>query len=383
MPGPFDALKAIGNYLLPGNTPEEDAAQTAAATAAQANDPSFTGGWRGTANAAVGGLVNTVKNQLGLTPEAAARRADPVGHLTDNPMALITAYKTPEARMVGTDVFRKMVNDLPNSRLQQAGQEFADAYPRIAAHMEPMTGDPSGVAEGYINTPPGQVKYPMRTVITPAGVAKTSEPLLGPSLYTARAIMHHEGAHAAQALGNKDFNSLYSRANDVVGYDKNPFEQTARWAGMKATESPVLGEPVKGGWSGVDSIWGTPRPPNAITQLQDLSGPTFREQQDAISYDLQQHGISLDYSHPGGARQPDYKFRKWGSDAADPSNYLTPDQLPQPIQQALEKLKNFTDTRWQTSAGDPYFDHPQSAGPRSAIRDILQRRRDIPLQPPE
>lgn len=102
MPGPLDALKGLAaKFVLPSSTPEEDAAQTAQAESSQAHDPSFTQGWRGYVDSALGGLVGAVKDQFGIGEQAAARRADPLGYITAHPAAIAGTLAPGEAGLPG------------------------------------------------------------------------------------------------------------------------------------------------------------------------------------------------------------------------------------------------------------------------------------------
>lgn len=102
MSGPLYALKGLAaKFALPSSTPEEDTAQTAQAEASQAHDPSFTQGWRGYVDSALGGLVGAVKDEFGIGEQAAARRADPLGYITAHPAAIAGTLAPGEAGLPG------------------------------------------------------------------------------------------------------------------------------------------------------------------------------------------------------------------------------------------------------------------------------------------
>lgn len=185
-----------------------------------------------------------------------------------NPMAapLVSIFKNKAARMASTAEFLEQVKRLgPN--IGQAGEEFAEKYPRVAAHAWPME------ESGYHRYPPdtpaaadipyGKVerRIPIEFTDNPSGRASAK------SLPESRANMFHEGTHVAQALGNSKAVELYDEAERLLGYNHNPFEQTANYAGSKAAGFP------QGMMSRID------RPENAIKQLegyaQDL-GPTSK-----------------------------------------------------------------------------------------------------------
>lgn len=163
---------------------------------------------------------------------------------------LITIFKDAEGvpsaalRAEGTQKFVDMARTLPH-RMRAAAEQFAQDYPRVAAHMRPEYGLPpadSPRAAAYVQTPAGKVTEPMKTGFTHIGRHYTETPeSYEAGLNQARQMMYHEGTHAAQALGNKDFNELYGRANRLVGYDLNPFERTAERAGNRAVGSVTSG----------------------------------------------------------------------------------------------------------------------------------------------
>jgi hypothetical protein len=156
---------------------------------------------------------------------------------------LISIFKDAEGvpssalRQASTQTFKDMAASLPY-RMRGAAEQFAQDYPRVAAHMRPEYGLPpseSSKAAAYINTPPGKVLEPMKTGFTHIGRHFSENPTdYETGLNEARKMMYHEGTHAAQALGNRDFNDLYANANALVGYDLNPFERTAERAGFRA-----------------------------------------------------------------------------------------------------------------------------------------------------
>jgi len=156
---------------------------------------------------------------------------------------LVTIFKNAEGvpstamRESSTGVFREMARVLPH-RMRAAALQFAEDYPRIAAHMRPEYGLPPADApraSAYVATPAGKVTEPMKTGFTHIGRYYSETPQdYEVGLRAARDMMYHEGTHAAQALGNKDFNTLYGHANKLVGYDMNPFERTANRAGHRA-----------------------------------------------------------------------------------------------------------------------------------------------------
>ena len=170
---------------------------------------------------------------------------------------LISIYKDAEGvpsaafREMGTQRFIDRASQLPE-HLAKAAQEFAQDYPRVAAHMTPTMGEPPSTmsnAEAYVMHYPGQVKTPLVATWTPAG----EESINKRGIDEARRQMYHEGTHAAQHLGNKDFPELYVGANDMMGYELNPFELRANRAALRAQGNTL----TKGN-------------PTAIQQLKDI-----------------------------------------------------------------------------------------------------------------
>lgn len=155
---------------------------------------------------------------------------------------LISIYKTKAARQAGTKLFVDRALDSGSEALASAAQWFAERYPRVAAHMNlvpkpipnyvsPLSGEP---VAAHIRTPKGKVERPLDVEITQSGFDRMT-PTSGNTYQRQKAealnTLGHEGTHAAQALGNSDFNSLYNAMNMVTGYEHNPFEITARARG--------------------------------------------------------------------------------------------------------------------------------------------------------
>jgi len=160
------------------------------------------------------------------------------------PTPLVSLFKDKAARVASTNTFRNAARALPN-RLIDALDEFAGKYPRVAAHMRPIPAGPfesapstaAWVATPYKGTP--LATQPRTVSFTPVGrasVTVSEDPMLG--LARARKQVFHEGTHVAQGLGNKDFGRLYDLTNDLVGYEKNPFEVVARYEGGASMPRP-------------------------------------------------------------------------------------------------------------------------------------------------
>lgn len=147
-----------------------------------------------------------------------------------NPTPLVSIFKDKIARKLATDNFVEKMKGYNSPNLEAAGNLFAERYPRIAAHINPSSRiDNNPTRSAAIHTPnTGAPNYRMIMEISERG-------LKGADLYPqdARQLIFHEGTHAAQALGNSDFGRLYNQANKLVGYKQNPFEVSAREAGVR------------------------------------------------------------------------------------------------------------------------------------------------------
>lgn len=149
---------------------------------------------------------------------------------------LISIFKDKAARMVGTQAFRDKLAALGNGTLAAAGDEFAARFPRVAAHMSPSQGPSTGTgASGYLDHPGGRVREPMPMKVTPEGVKSSTG-----NYEEAQQLFFHEGAHAAQALGNRHSGELYAAADDAAGYTGNPFERSATRVELRKTIDPSL-----------------------------------------------------------------------------------------------------------------------------------------------
>lgn len=174
---------------------------------------------------------------------------------TAMPTPLITLFKDKAAREAATALYRSGMRRA-GPILEQAANNFADDYPRIAAHLKPtlpredvlyrtLEGDtfkPAAAIQGSSDFSAAQALGPqglppglpprLKLNIYPEGrrAMSTVDPRLDTS-YNAQHLIYHEGTHGAQALGNKNFGQLYTLLNKLVGYENNPFEHTANLAG--------------------------------------------------------------------------------------------------------------------------------------------------------
>jgi|SRR6185295_624910 len=239
-------LKRLG-FNLPQSDPNIDTSnQDKIARQQQAAQPL----WKQYARNAIDAPVGALKGYLGMgSPEDASsgeyvanklfqqtRDPDPyLSKLTQNIPGMtgdmaqgISMFPNRGARILGTNAFREAADDAPKN-IGLALHEFADKYPRIAAHMKPTAGE-SYVrgANASLEIPGGKVAEPMLTKFTKLGREKAA-----PHLDAARNMVFHEGTHAAQALGNSDTQQLYINAHKLGGYEQNPFEINARNSGQR------------------------------------------------------------------------------------------------------------------------------------------------------
>lgn len=221
---------------------------------------------RGLANA-IGGIGDFVKGYVSGDPtDPTASRANLLGQLASNASGVgeaVTLFPSVAERLAGTQAFRDEAAKLPQA-FQDAGNWLADKYPRIAAHISMRPGaydlGPSGMAQMTVKDTreiPFAMRFSDQGLQT--GAADPNQ---------ARGMVAHEATHAAQALGNKDWPTLYNASQAAVGYRNNPFEQTAR-ARQAAAEA---GQPH------------VTNPQNAIRGLQTiLAGGTPSSNEQAVS----------------------------------------------------------------------------------------------------
>ncbi len=156
---------------------------------------------------------------------------------------LITIFKNSVARKAATEGFVKNAADRVGGTIGVAAEQFARKYPRVAAHMDlRRIGEGAPGVTGTTNFQVGKVKEPIAVDITNKGVAHTKD-----SLNEALKLMYEEGTHAAQNLGNSHAAGLYRNADQVVGYNANPFEVSAKGAAERAIGKKVLHRPAMRG----------------------------------------------------------------------------------------------------------------------------------------
>ena len=143
---------------------------------------------------------------------------------TMNPIEapLVSIFKDRAARELGTQAFLDSAKSHVSS-IQDAANWLASKYPRVAAHMriDPAISEESSL--GFVQPPTinnGGVTEPLTMSYTQKGITNRSPNDI-------KATMAHEATHVAQALGNKDMPLLYTLANQVAGYQANPFERMA------------------------------------------------------------------------------------------------------------------------------------------------------------
>lgn len=159
------------------------------------------------------------------------------------PAPLISIYKDRMARSLGTRKFIESAQEFArkniNPHIENAAVAFAKKYPRVAAHMNlnPYAIDLADSTGARIAAQ-DKVRTPMEMEITRLGNAVSRE---DPA--AAARFIFHEGTHAAQNLGNQDFDQLYNLAGEITPYHKIPYEVTASQAGRRAVSNTM---PVSG-----------------------------------------------------------------------------------------------------------------------------------------
>lgn len=166
---------------------------------------------------------------------------------TAMPNALVTLFKDKAAREAATALYRSGMKRA-GPIMERTATEFADRYPRIAAHIKPVLRKKDVIypmPEGGEFRPAASISVPEPFVVAQAGGTPTELPRTLLNLYPegrqvalpkARFMTSHEGTHTAQALGNKNFMELYQLANKLMGYGRNPFEDSANRTGRAAVE---------------------------------------------------------------------------------------------------------------------------------------------------
>lgn len=151
---------------------------------------------------------------------------------------LISIFKDKAARMLSTEAFKDSAaaaaQKMGAPAVQEAAERFAGQYPRVAAHMRILDAPKVGTWSGEAGVSPYGVTDPVPVRFHTRGVASLQDPSFG--FANALDTIYHEGTHVAQGLGNKDLRQLYAYANDVVGYDRNPFEISAFNTGEAAAK---------------------------------------------------------------------------------------------------------------------------------------------------
>ena len=139
------------------------------------------------------------------------------------PVMGMTKYLKPgggidkSGREFATNIYKRAMKGMG---MESVGNEFAKRYPRIAAHINPYLLETSQSARGEGVTHVGQAfSEPYKTALV--GLDKNARNL--------RNTMSHEGTHVAQRLGmGKRMVPAYEAAEELVGYEMNPLEQSAR-----------------------------------------------------------------------------------------------------------------------------------------------------------
>ena len=187
---------------------------------------------------------------------------DLINPITTGPVSpLISIFKNKIARHAGNVEFLNSINEFALNHptigpyIRHAALDFEKRYPRVAAHirMNPdLLEDPTTMA--YMEMASSKVTEPLRMGIGRTGYEELAKSVNPQS--KARELLFHEGTHAAQNLGNSDYENLYLGAlrGNVIdrgmpmheAYLNIPFERTAKYRGLK--ESGLTGlvkpEPV-------------------------------------------------------------------------------------------------------------------------------------------
>jgi len=138
-------------------------------------------------------------------------------------------------RELATTKFLEEASKL-DPKVGQAAEYMANKYPRVAAHTQISSipkVDPNNAAITHITGAPGDYLagiIPQRIPVEFSNIGLAQKPA------RVRNTLAHEMTHVAQALGDKDINSKYKLAEKITGYRDNPYEITAKRAGLNAEE---------------------------------------------------------------------------------------------------------------------------------------------------
>jgi len=142
------------------------------------------------------------------------------------------AVNTPEKGALLSDLDSKI-----QAGISRAAGNFADRYPRIAAHMRLVQSNPGvdyTAAANVFDTPSG--RPPERAMEVTFNPRYNMDATMSPTKFSQ--TLAHEATHVAQRLGNSNMQELYNAANKIGGWEGNPFEKSA-----VSTESSYIGNP--------------------------------------------------------------------------------------------------------------------------------------------
>lgn len=157
---------------------------------------------------------------------------------------LVSIYPTKGIRAAATRRFLEAAKEFP-PQLREALGSFAEGYPRIAAHMNPIAGpQTNATAAATTGIPLGKVTRPLTVNFTPKGIAEAENIANLHVGSLADEYVRHEGTHVAQALGNSNMGELYQNSSNIGGYVNNPFEMTASSVGRAAKHGSTWRKPL-------------------------------------------------------------------------------------------------------------------------------------------
>jgi hypothetical protein len=161
---------------------------------------------------------------------------------------LITIYKdamgvpSKMLRQAATQEFVNSARALDEPFIENAAYEFANRYPRVAAHMRMQPNmDMTNEYNAITHVPAFEPEAPIKVAYSNVGLAKDASSQEG-----ALNTIFHEGTHVAQALGNRYTDLLYRLGLKLPGgYYEHPMEQSARAAAERVTgDIPGIAHPA-------------------------------------------------------------------------------------------------------------------------------------------
>lgn len=137
------------------------------------------------------------------------------------------------ARKIATSKFMQEANKL-DPQVGAAAEALANRYPRVAAHTRLSTVPVNSSVAAAQTHSRGNIVNLLRNTEPQRIPVEFSKLGLARSYDNVKNTLAHEMTHVAQVLGlgGENFSNLYTDAQNIIGYQYNPFERSARRRGM-------------------------------------------------------------------------------------------------------------------------------------------------------